>query len=247
MIGSGLAAIGAFAVGPRSATPVRGRLGIDERTRDLLRARTEAGRTLARDASDVNIAVLVSYPVLVDGLINAGWYRRSDDVALQLILIDLEAAAVGAALTSVTKALVARERPYGPSCGGELDRETVDCDARDRYVSQFSGHASAGFVAASVTCMHHQYLPLWGDTSPWVPCVGGYALATSVALLRVSADMHYLSDVAVGAAVGTLTGVLVPWLHYRTGPSTRQGATWWSDHQLTLAPAPGGIGIGGVF
>ena len=43
--------------------------------------------------------------------------------------------------------------------------------------------------------------------------IGSYALATGVAVLRVSSGKHFLSDVLVGAVIGSAVGFLVPFFH----------------------------------
>jgi membrane-associated phospholipid phosphatase len=62
-------------------------------------------------------------------------------------------------------------------------------------------------------------------------------------------DVHYASDVLLGATIGTLVGYGVPLLHYRLGnPSTtRQGAAQPPGLQMTLVPSPNGIGVAGTF
>jgi membrane-associated phospholipid phosphatase len=51
--------------------------------------------------------------------------------------------------------------------------------------------------------------------SPWVVpiWVFGLATATTTAITRVTSGRHFPTDVLVGAAVGSLTGWLIPRLH----------------------------------
>ena len=58
-----------------------------------------------------------------------------------------------------------------------------------------SGHATYAFAGA--TMLRHEY----GRLSPWVT-IGGYGIATLVAIDRVRQDRHYLHDVCAGAAIG---------------------------------------------
>ncbi len=58
-----------------------------------------------------------------------------------------------------------------------------------------SGHATYAFAGA--TMLRHEY----GHLSPWVT-IGGYGVATLVALDRVRQDRHYLHDVCAGAVIG---------------------------------------------
>jgi membrane-associated phospholipid phosphatase len=61
------------------------------------------------------------------------------------------------------------------------------------------------------------------------------SVATATALLRIVADKHYLSDVVVGAAVGTASGLLLPLvLHYRASPVAAPG-TMTVSHPLLLS------------
>jgi membrane-associated phospholipid phosphatase len=237
-------ALASLIVGPASRTG-GGSLTFDEQARDALRPSSRQARLTARDASDVLVALVASAPVVVDGVLNAIWYRDSPEVGKQLTLMYLETAAITAAIGGTVKAVVARERPYGRTCGDTLDAETYDCTTQGRYFSFFSGHSSAAFAAASVSCMNNRYLPLWGHGHRWLPCAVGYTLAAGTAALRVVADQHYVSDIAVGALTGTTVGLLVPWLHFKNGSSANAGLL--GKHRLTLLPSTNGLVATGVF
>ena len=83
-----------------------------------------------------------------------------------------------------------------------------------------SGHAAATFAAATVIERH----------LGWKKAVLGYGIASYVAASRLHDNVHYLSDVAFGAALGTIAGRTV----------TEHGPTTWS-FVPTLAPGSGGI------
>lgn len=244
--GFGALGLGAVLFGPGRDRAIDRHLGIDDKIRDLLVADTPRGRLWARDTSDVALVVLVSYPIAVDALLNAAWYRDSPEVAKQMVLMDLEALAITGGVTSLFKALVLRERPYGQTCGQELSEQTNDCRNKDRYYSHFSGHSSAAFTSASLICMHHAQHSLWERTATWLPCASGYALATATATLRIIGDRHYASDILVGAATGALTGLLIPWLHYRHG-SPELDASWLGKHRIGLIPSAQSLTLKGVF
>jgi membrane-associated phospholipid phosphatase len=70
------------------------------------------------------------------------------------------------------------------------------------YNSFPSGHTAQAFVAASY--MHHEL----GSKSIWYS-VAGYAVATSVGLMRIANNRHWLSDVCLGAGMGILGTELV--------------------------------------
>jgi hypothetical protein len=201
----------------------------------------------ARDLSDVLVSVNVTYPVLVDSLIVTYWYRQSEQVAAQMALITLEALAVSAALQGLTSGIASRERPFVRDCGGSIDARLDDCLERDRFRSFFSGHSSNAFAAASVTCSHHMRHEVFGDPiADGLACGVAYASASTVALMRVVGQRHFISDVITGASIGTLSGLGVPWLlHY--GPLARRDTATAARVQWSLLPMPNGIALGGKF
>ncbi|NUN71178.1 MAG: phosphatase PAP2 family protein, partial [Bacteroidetes bacterium] len=90
--------------------------------------------------------------------------------------------------------------------------------------SFYSGHATWAFATSIFfATVYTDYHPdsehtelIWG---------GAIGLASAVSLLRVTSGAHFLSDIAVGAAVGTAIGYTIPALHRRT------------DNSWSLAPA----------
>lgn len=214
----------------------------DEDARSSLRLGSYQDRRAARDVSDVLLALTVSYPILVDGVLAASWYYESPEVAEQLVLISTETLAITAAVHGIVSTSVGRERPFGRSCGSELSEESRDCDGSARHRSFFSGHASLAFAGASLVCINRAYLPLHGGgAADAVTCGSAYVAAASTATLRVVSDMHYTTDVLAGAAWGTLAGLTLPWLlHYRHGTQRPKVGTY-------LVPYPGGVAFGGHF
>jgi membrane-associated phospholipid phosphatase len=73
------------------------------------------------------------------------------------------------------------------------------CDS-DAQVSFFSGHASTAFALAVATARNASLLKYKNAGAIKATSLG---LATATSLLRIGADRHYLTDVVVGAAVGT--------------------------------------------
>jgi hypothetical protein len=61
-----------------------------------------------------------------------------------------------------------------------------------------SAHTTAAFMAAEFLHMEYQ------DKSPWIS-VAGYAMATTVASIRMLENRHWLSDVLAGAGIGILS------------------------------------------
>jgi membrane-associated phospholipid phosphatase len=78
-----------------------------------------------------------------------------------------------------------------------------------------SNHATNAFAVASAISAHYD--------SKWV-AISAYSLATLVGLARIHHDDHWLSDVAAGAAIGTVMGKLV------AATNEKRRASW------TIAP-----------
>ena len=150
-----------------------------------------------------------------------GWSRPflEDAVALG------EAVLVNGAIVTTVKDLVQRPTPRAYA-GDEpiVSRPTG-------YRSFYSGHTSATF--ASLTAAAWTWRLRRGPAAwPWaVVAVAGLG----VGALRVAGGNHFPTDVAAGALGGIAVGTAVPLLHRRR----RQ--------RVALVPAPGGLGIAGVF
>ena len=173
----------------------------------------------ARDAflwDDTDAANTVSY-VLGFGLlpamtlaVNAASARdegRAVQGAEDLLLV-AEAVALSASVNQLTKFLVGRERPFVHALPDEWRGLTAK--PADNNVSFFSGHTTLAFavaVSGATVATLRGY-----DSAPYLWAIGG-TMALATGWLRVAADRHYLSDVLIGAAVGSLIGWLVPWLH----------------------------------
>ena len=129
------------------------------------------------------------------------------------LLIITEAVAVSTFLNQATKLAFARERPFVHAMAREeRPRAAVPSD---NNVSFYSGHTAMTFSLATAagtvaTLRGYRLMPLvWGTLVP---------LAAATGYLRVGADKHYVTDVVVGAVLGSAAGVLLPLLwHGREG------------------------------
>jgi hypothetical protein len=248
MVVTGTAA--GVAVGTAVAAPLhtgwQGGIGFDNAVRNALRASSFQARLDARDASDVGLGFITTFPILVDSLIVAYWYRGSKEVAVQMGLIDIEALTIAGAIQGTANFLSGRERPYGQDCGTQIPNDTQDCQSQSRYRSFFSGHSTLSFTSASLVCAHHMALHLFESGADPATCVTAYLAATTIGTLRIIGDAHYASDVLIGAAVGTAIGLGLPLLHhYKRAPSeeptSQTGVAW------RIVPLPTGVAVGGVF
>jgi len=111
-------------------------------------------------------------------------------------------------IKELTKALVFRPRPY-MYFAGYPQKKIDEGDWEDSF---FSGHTAHAFSGAAFTSfVFAKYYP----DSPWRYAVtaGTFALAAATGIMRVAGGNHFVTDVLVGAAVGTACGILVPYLH----------------------------------
>lgn len=220
---------------------------LDEATRNALRLPVEQQRLVIRDFSDGLLTLMTSTPILFDALILAAWSHEDEEAAIQMILIHAEVITVTLSLQTFANVVVSRERPYGRTCGGpgpeDFDDDVFFCDSPDRYYSFFSGHTSQAFASAAVLCSFHMNMPLLGDgpENSVLPCVAGFTLAAATGAFRILGDMHYLTDVLTGAAVGTLTGFLIPWLLHFDPRSPEDRAAF------SIMPTANGVTAMGAF
>lgn len=244
---AGATVLTAVIVQPR-AKHWQGGILADEDIRDALRVPSLYGRYATRDASDVGVSLMTTWPFLVDALITTWWYRGRADLARNMALVSAEAFGIAAAVQSVANDIGSRERPFGRLCGKGIPEDSVDCDPNVRYRSFFSGHTTLSFVSAGLLCTNHLGLGLLGREGDRATCVGGVAVAAMTGIFRITSDMHYASDVAIGALVGTAIGVTVPLLHLSApGPekSALRRSRLLSD--VRISPVGQGIGLVGAF
>jgi hypothetical protein len=129
--------------------------------------------------------------------------RATDNRVVSHLGMDLlRSLAVSGTITYAIKLTVRRDRPSGNCC------------------SFPSGHSSATFAIASV---------LWRHLG-WKAAVPTYTVATYTAISRLHRDVHFLSDVVFGAAIGIVSGRAV----------MRHDRHFWGFQPI---PIPGG-GIG---
>ena len=168
-----------------------------------------------RRRTAANYSHLLSFVVIPAGAVGASILLPLADSDPQRhgpenVAMLTEALLVNLALTVTLKRLVARQRPafhYGRSRYGEFVADPVE-----EFLSFPSGDTSIAFsVASSATTI--AFLRGYAE-APYV-LAGGATLATGVALLRVAADVHWLTDVLAGAVLGTLVGAGMPLLLHR--------------------------------
>lgn len=205
---------------PTSAGWVGGIL-FDDAIRSALAASVPSQPTMAT-VSDALLLTTLGVPLVLDAVVISLAVRRAPEVTLQMLGMDAQAFALTGLLTGLSKRLFRRQRPYVDGCIADPGRPW--CDKYDRYQSFFSGHTSNTFTAAALSCTQHFEMKLLGGAGDAIACGGALTLAFTTGLFRILADKHWATDVLVGAAIGGLSGWLVPWLyHFGGGQKSRAG------------------------
>jgi membrane-associated phospholipid phosphatase len=152
---------------------------------------------------------------------------RNLDVVLTYGIMYGEAFFFTYGTTDLIKSLVDRDRPYryfGPLPAGQEN------DFHNSFPSRHTAMAfmSAGFLTEAF-CAEF-------PGSRWrVPVItAGYTLAVGISASRLLSGSHFLSDVLTGAAIGSLYGYLIPYLHRRSKTGKAEAA---------LTPLIGGFAV----
>lgn len=191
----------------------------------LQNPRNQQNRLLHYPAQTLNFIAYPGSLIIGSGLYLHGLLRDDRETAA-LGLHGLEAIAIGTGLAGLIKGTVGRARPY-LDVTAPLDFELGRGFANEEYRSFPSGHTVAGFAAATVVT---------SETSRWWPgseeYIGPvmYLGATLIGVSRMYTNNHWASDVVMGAAIGTLAGVLINRYH-------REDPDNWIDR--TLLPDEG--------
>jgi membrane-associated phospholipid phosphatase len=221
-----------------------GAILLDNEIRGLLRGRSDHVQRAVSKYADIEYSAMTLFP-WVDVAIALG-VHQSPEVATQMFLINAQSLSFTSSVTLFTKWFVARQRPYARDCvpGGTVGIH--GCGSSYDNISFFSGHTSATFTGAALTCVHHAHLPLYGGGLPdrWA-CAWALANASATAVMRIISDDHYASDVLFAAGIGFFSGYVMPsWLHYGFSGTPRRGRAGLPDIVPTLQPVVGGIGVG---
>jgi membrane-associated phospholipid phosphatase len=217
----------------------RGPVLFDAAARDLLGIDSGEGQRRAMRLSDYGWYGAMAWP-FIDAAVVALVLDRNADVAWQLSALALQAYALSGFVTLLTIKATARQRPLDHGCGEGSDAPGCWLEPR----SFPSGHTAGAFAGAGLVCASHLNLPLYGNwAADRAACIGAQAIATATAVLRVSADRHYASDVIIGAGIGTGVGYVLPTL-FQYATSGRH------DRQLAIVPGSAGaylLTYGGSF
>lgn len=155
------------------------------------------------------------------------------DVALHTT----EAIFLSSAISTVARGALGRSRPFVTGDRDAFDYHYGRGFRELRYRAFPSIHASAAFsTAAALTSeMRHRRMPSARYVGPAL-----YAFAAGPGLARMYHGKHWASDVVMGAALGTFTGItVVRYTHSR--PDNRMDR--WLLGRTSAAIAPDGSGL----
>ena len=106
------------------------------------------------------------------------------------------------------KDIIIRYRPYMYADG------VPDGKEKD-YHNSFPSSATA-FSFLGVTFLSTTFFQEFPESKWRLPiAIGGYTLAIGTGAMRIVSGAHFLTDVLTGAAIGSLYGWLIPWLHLK--------------------------------
>lgn len=157
-----------------------------------IEARNDIQRLFKGRGSKIDDYLIFS-PYVEFAALQALKFRCRNDLINTSLLI-LKSEIIMASIVFPMKQLTNVERPYSYFSEKPDSEKNKKSDA---FHSLPSGHTAQAFVAAAVVHKEFRY------KSPW-PGVAAYTLASTVALYRMVNDRHWLSDVLVGAGIGTL-------------------------------------------
>jgi hypothetical protein len=132
---------------------------------------------------------------VMSGIYTYGWLAQNNR-SKSTALLALESFVLASLVTRVPKLLAGRQRPdnwqgYGP----------YQFEGPFRGVSFPSGHTTASFAVASVIATQYR-------DHKWIP-ITAYSVAALAGLSRIYDNRHWVSDVFMGAVIGTTVGNLV--------------------------------------
>lgn len=217
------ATAGFFAVATIASFPV------DKVFADYAQGSIQERRFARRLATVVEEIAVPGAFIIGASMYGVGRLTSNEEIA-DIGLHGTEAILVGLALAGGIKVLAGRARPYmghdDPHNFGLL-RGWKNHD----YTSFPSGHSLIAFAAASAVT--EETRRFWPD-AVWPVGIAMYSGAALVAWSRMFDDMHWMSDVVVGGAIGVFSGRKVVRFHH-----THEGNTF-DDWLLGVSIVPSG-------
>lgn len=204
--------------------------GFDERISRFLGRKPGLGRQNLVDSDFGSVATVIGAGMMILAVDRAHpANNRSQDI-WQNQFMYVSGALTTKGVTDAFKGLVARQRPlifFAPDLAAQRKKQNQASD----HESFFSGHASSAFYAMTFlnkrirTAMRQEMTPDAYRNRRWLPSTLCYGWASFIALSRIQAYKHYLTDVTAGALAGWLIGELYYSLSRTNRPATGSDPT----------------------
>ena len=160
--------------------------------------------TSSRTVSDVLLYTMLAAPLTL--MLSA----EGKEEPLLIGLMYGEAQLLQGGLTFMLKSMVTRTRPFVYSDDPDIPPEKkLTLYARRSFPS---AHTSTAFTSAVFLGSAYSTLNPGSSATPWI-WAGGLTAASVVGYSRIHGGQHFPTDVLAGAAIGALTGWIVPALH----------------------------------
>lgn len=169
---------------------------------------TQANRFLKDVSKPSEIIAWPGSLIISGGLYAAGrmtQHRRLSEIGLH----GTEAIVLAAGVTNLVKGMVGRARPFVSADTSPNDFKFGGGFGHENRSSFPSGHTTTAFAAASAIASEtrSQWPHAWW--SAWVVAPVLYTGAAVVGVSRMYHNKHWASDVMLGAAIGTFSGIKV--------------------------------------
>jgi membrane-associated phospholipid phosphatase len=166
---------------------------------------TQASHLIKNATRDVQFVADPGSIFIGVGLYGVGRVGHWKEVA-DLGLHGTEAVALSGSITALLKGIAGRGRPYVSGDTNPHDFKLGRGFGDGRYASFPSGHSTVAFAAAAAVTSESRR---WWPHEQWIVAPVMYGGATLVGLSRMYNNAHWASDVVLGAAIGTFSGIKV--------------------------------------
>lgn len=199
--------------------------------RRLQDSTTQANRFLRNATKDVQFVADPGSILIGVGMYGVGrvaHWREVEDLGLH----GTEGVVYAGLVTTVLKDIAGRARPNVTADTNPHDFKVGRGFGQgDGYRSFPSGHATVAFAAAAVVTSESQR---WSSHAVWLIAPAMYGGATLVGMSRMYNNAHWASDIALGAAIGTFSGIKV--VRYSHGHTDNFVDRWLLGASLMAAP-----------
>ncbi len=164
---------------------------IDDETRTYFKKNNSSFNDALKDIGNFYGNV---YPTVIigAGFYSYGLFAGNDNIRVTGRMV-FESVAIAGLITTITKSVFGRHRPYTNDGSMKFEGPTIESD----YFSFPSGHSTVAFALSTTLAnrIHNTYVS-----------IGLYSLAGITALARIYDDKHWASDVFLGSAIGYFVG-----------------------------------------